>query len=162
MSGQCLRMPAWTAANRSGSEDGLSSSLRTWMCTSEAPASKASCVESICSAGVTGSAGLSFFRGTEPVMATAMTTGFMERFLCSALPNRALTAPARRFETSRCREIVDRQEGHRPDADDQRTLIDEELGAMVGGCLGGVLIAGRNAEVDEESRHGLRVNGEVF
>ena len=73
-----------------------------------------------------------------------------------------VTARATRFETSRCREIVDRQEGHRPDTDDQRTLIDEELGAMVGGRLGRVLIAGRDAEIDEESRHGLRENGEVF
>jgi hypothetical protein len=47
------------------------------MCTSDAPASKAAWVLSTCSVGVTGTAGLSFFRGTEPVMATAITTGFM-------------------------------------------------------------------------------------
>jgi hypothetical protein len=35
-------------------------------------------MDSICSAGVIGTAGLSRFRGTEPVMATAMTTGFMD------------------------------------------------------------------------------------
>ena len=35
------------------------------------------CVDSICSGGVTGRAGLSFLRGTEPVIATAMTTGLM-------------------------------------------------------------------------------------
>jgi hypothetical protein len=39
-----------------------------------APASNASWVLSICSAGVVGKAGLSRLRGTEPVMATAMTT----------------------------------------------------------------------------------------
>src|SRR5688572_17624386 len=49
------------------------------MCTSEAPASKASCVDSICSAGVTGTAGLSFFFGTAPVMATVMMTGWLMR-----------------------------------------------------------------------------------
>ena len=47
------------------------------MCTSEAPASNAAWVDSICSDGVTGTAGLSFLRGTEPVIATAMTIGFM-------------------------------------------------------------------------------------
>src|SRR3990172_1736032 len=45
------------------------------MCASEAPASKACCVDSICSAGVTGTAGLSFFFGTAPVIATVMMTG---------------------------------------------------------------------------------------
>src|SRR5215207_11222789 len=81
MPGQCLRMPSWTAPNRSGLEDGVSSSLRTWMCTSEAPASNASWVDSICSAVEIGTAGLSFLRGTEPVMATAMTTGFIAKSL---------------------------------------------------------------------------------
>src|SRR5688500_16070146 len=46
------------------------------MCTSDAPASKASCVDSTCSAGVTGTAGLSFFFGTAPVIATVMMTGW--------------------------------------------------------------------------------------
>ncbi len=73
--GQCLRMPSCTCANSAGSLDGLSSGLRTWMCTKEAPASNAACVLSTCSAGVVGTAGLSFFRGTDPVIATAMTTG---------------------------------------------------------------------------------------
>ena len=45
------------------------------MCTSDAPASNASCVDSICSAGVTGTAGLSFLRGSAPVIATVMMTG---------------------------------------------------------------------------------------
>jgi hypothetical protein len=39
MPGQCLRTPSCTWANRAGSELGDSSGLRTWMCTSEAPAS---------------------------------------------------------------------------------------------------------------------------
>src|SRR3982750_1044666 len=75
--GQRFSTPAFTAANRAGSEDELSSSLRTWIWTRVAPASKAACVLSICSGDVTGRAGLSFLRGTDPVMATAMTTGFM-------------------------------------------------------------------------------------
>src|SRR4051812_8452752 len=48
------------------------------MCTRVAPASNASCVDSICSVGVTGTAGLSFLRGTDPVIATAITTGSIE------------------------------------------------------------------------------------
>ena len=47
------------------------------MWTSEAPASKASWVDSICSDTVTGKAGLSFLRGTDPVIATVMTAGLM-------------------------------------------------------------------------------------
>ena len=59
------------------------------MCTRLAPASKASCVDSTCSDTVTGSAGLSFLRGTEPVIATVMTTGFME----DPLPSIRFRAP---------------------------------------------------------------------
>ena len=70
MPGQCLRMPSCTSPKRSGDEVGEPSSLRTCRCTSAAPASKASWVDSICSAGVTGTAGLSAFFGSEPVMAT--------------------------------------------------------------------------------------------
>src|SRR3954454_15925690 len=77
MPGQCFLMPSCTWANNAGSEDELSSGLRTWIWTSEAPASKASWVDSICSDTVTGSAGLSFLRGTEPVIATVMTAGLM-------------------------------------------------------------------------------------
>src|SRR4051794_35150895 len=73
--GQCLLIPSWTWANSLGSEDEDSSGLRTWICAMVAPASKASWVDSICSDGVTGNAGLSFFRGTEPVIATVITTG---------------------------------------------------------------------------------------
>ena len=47
------------------------------MCAIVAPASKAWRVDSICSAGVVGTAGLSFLRGTEPVIATVTTTGRM-------------------------------------------------------------------------------------
>src|SRR3954463_14353975 len=77
MSGQCFLIPACTRAKRSGSEDGVSSSFRTWMWASVAPASKAWYVDSICSDGRIGTAGLSFLRGTEPVMGTATTTGFI-------------------------------------------------------------------------------------
>src|SRR5689334_9900826 len=45
------------------------------MCTSAAPASKASCADSICSAGVMGTAGLFAFCGSEPVMATVTMQG---------------------------------------------------------------------------------------
>jgi hypothetical protein len=65
------------------------------MCTSDAPASKASCVDSICSAGVTGTAGLSFLRGTEPVMATAITTGFMAVSLDQTSKNTVSRSPCR-------------------------------------------------------------------
>src|SRR6185437_3252441 len=77
MPGQCLRTPSCTRPYSSGSELGDSSGLRTWTCTSDAPASKASCVDSICSPVVTGTAGLSFLRGCEPVMATQMITGWV-------------------------------------------------------------------------------------
>jgi hypothetical protein len=43
----------------------------------EAPASNAACVLSICSEIVIGTAGLSAFCGTEPVMATQMIQGFV-------------------------------------------------------------------------------------
>src|SRR5687767_5807537 len=76
MPGQCLRTPSCTLANSSGLDPDDWSGLRTWMCTSDAPASKASCVDSICSAGVTGTAGLSAFFGTAPVIATVMMTGW--------------------------------------------------------------------------------------
>ena len=75
MPGQWRRTPSCTWANRAGSLDGLSSGLRTWMWTRVAPASKAAWVLSTCSVGVVGTAGLSALRGTDPVMATAMTTG---------------------------------------------------------------------------------------
>ena len=45
------------------------------MWTSAAPASKAACVDSICSSGVIGTAGLLAFCGRDPVMATLMTAG---------------------------------------------------------------------------------------
>ena len=73
--GQCLMIPSCTCANSSGSELGLSSGLRTWICATEAPASKASCVDLICSLGVTGTAGVSALRGIAPVMATVMMAG---------------------------------------------------------------------------------------
>src|SRR5205823_11282298 len=56
------------------------------MCTIDAPASYASWVDSICSAGVTGTAGLSFLRGSDPVIATVMMTGCtMESSDCGSL-----------------------------------------------------------------------------
>ena len=93
MPGQCLRTPSWTSANSAGSDEEDSSFSRTWMCTKEAPASKASWVDSICSAGVTGTAGLSFLRGTAPVMATVMMHGWV---MLSA----SLELPGRRFGSS--------------------------------------------------------------
>src|SRR6478672_3171878 len=61
------------------------------MCARVAPASKASLVLSICSVGVIGTAGLSFLRGTEPVIATVTTTGVMDFPQCR---------PARTFNGS--------------------------------------------------------------
>jgi len=40
-------------------------------------------VDSICSTGVTGTAGLSFFRGWEPVMAVVMIIGVVMLFMLS-------------------------------------------------------------------------------
>ena len=77
MPGQCLRMPSSTFAKRFGSEVGRPSSSRTCRWTSVAPASNASCVDSTCSAGEIGTAGLSFLPGSEPVMATVMMQGFV-------------------------------------------------------------------------------------
>jgi hypothetical protein len=53
--GAVLLDPSWTWRNSAGSEDTLSSELRTWIWTSDAPAS------------------------TDPVIATAMTAGFVCR-----------------------------------------------------------------------------------
>src|SRR5262245_25556975 len=75
MPGQCFLTPSCTRAKRSGSEEGRPASSRTWICTSAAPASKAACVDSICSSGVIGTAGLLAFCGRDPVMATLMTAG---------------------------------------------------------------------------------------
>src|SRR5487761_1940269 len=77
MPGQRARMPSSTLPKRSGFDVGDSSSLRTCRCTSVAPASNASCADSICSATEIGTAGLSFFFGTEPVMATVMMQGVL-------------------------------------------------------------------------------------
>ena len=56
MPGQTLRMRSWNSANLSGFDVTDWSSLRTWTCTSAAPASKAACVDSICSLTVIGTA----------------------------------------------------------------------------------------------------------
>ena len=77
MPGQCFSTPSFRRANFSGSEDGVSSSFRTWAWTMVAPASKASWVDSTCSVTVIGTAGLSAFFGSEPVMATQMMHGFI-------------------------------------------------------------------------------------
>src|SRR5258706_1855220 len=79
--GQCRLTPSCTRAKSSGSEEGLSSGLRTWIWTNEAPTSKASCVDSICSVTVTGTAGVLRLVGTEPVMATAITIGLIPSLL---------------------------------------------------------------------------------
>src|SRR5262245_11457376 len=75
MPGQCLTMPSCTCANSAGLELGVSSRLRTWICATLAPASNASCVDSICSLGVTGTAGVSALRGIAPVIATVIIAG---------------------------------------------------------------------------------------
>src|SRR6266480_2224977 len=86
--GQCCLIPSSTLAKRSGAELGVPSSLRTCRCTSVAPASKASCVDSICSDAAIGTAGLSFLPGTEPVIATVMMQGFVMAILQSRCGNR--------------------------------------------------------------------------
>src|SRR5688572_20030671 len=58
------------------------------MCTSAAPASNASWVDSICSSGVIGTAGFCAWVGSEPVMATLMTQG------CRVSPDSATGLPA--------------------------------------------------------------------
>ena len=75
--GQCLRRPSSKAAKRSGSEVGVWSSFLTCTCARLAPASKAACVDSTCSAMVMGTAGLCSLRGTDPVMATVMMHGLV-------------------------------------------------------------------------------------
>src|SRR5262245_27622845 len=75
MPGQCLSMPSFTLAKRSGFDVVVWSSLRTCRCTRAAPASYASCVDSTCSDTVMGTAGLCSFFGTDPVIATEMMQG---------------------------------------------------------------------------------------
>ena len=75
MPGQCASIPSFSRAKRSGSEVGVPSSIRTWQWAMLAPASKAAWVDSTCSATVIGTAGLSDFCGTEPVIATQMMQG---------------------------------------------------------------------------------------
>src|SRR5688572_4256551 len=77
MPGQCLRMPACTSRNRLMSELDLPSRSRTWRCTRLAPASKASCVLSTCSAGWIGTAGFCALLGWLPVIATVMIAGVL-------------------------------------------------------------------------------------
>ncbi len=88
MPGQCLTMPSCTCANKAGSELGLSSGLRTWICATVAPASNASWVDSICSLGVTGTAGVSALRGMAPVIATVMMAGTVMGMFSGALDER--------------------------------------------------------------------------
>ena len=76
ISGQCFLIPSCNAANFSGSEDGVSSALRTCAWQMDAPASYASWVDSICSAMLIGTAGLAALVGTDPVMATQRMQGF--------------------------------------------------------------------------------------
>ena len=77
MPGQCVSSPSFSRANLSGSDVVDWSSLRTCTCASDAPASKAACVDSTCSAIVIGTAGLCSLRGTDPVIATVMMQGFV-------------------------------------------------------------------------------------
>src|SRR5438105_11069286 len=88
MPGQCCLIPSNTFAKRSGAQLGVPWSLTTCRCTSVAPASKASCVDSICSDAAIGTAGLSFLPGTEPVIATVMMQGFVMAILQSRCGNR--------------------------------------------------------------------------
>src|SRR5271163_3293093 len=78
-----------------------------------APASNARWVDSICSAGVVGNAGLSFLRGTEPVIATATTTGRMASSLALARAPLTIYPIARALPSARGRRS---RRGRRPGA----------------------------------------------
>ena len=65
MPGQCFLTPPIKRAKREGSDVGAPSSLRTCACNKVAPASKAPCVDSTCSAMVMGTAGLSRLVGSD-------------------------------------------------------------------------------------------------
>src|SRR5215211_5742602 len=154
MPGQCCRTPSCTAAKRSGSEEGVSSSLRTWIWTRLAPASKASCVDSTCSATVIGTAGLSFLRGTEPVIATATTTGLMGvSSLGSDIEENGL-ALALKIDVEHVRDLPSpllaaRDQGFAP-----RGLLDdvEDRVCGVGLLLVGEVHPGRKADIDAPGR----------
>lgn len=75
--GQCFSSPCFSRAKHSGSELGLPSSSRTWQWAMAAPASNASCADSICSGTEIGTAGLSALVGSDPVMATQMMQGLL-------------------------------------------------------------------------------------
>ena len=98
MPGQCLRSPSSRRANFSGSEVVEPSSLRTWQWARVAPASKASWVDSTCSATVIGTAGLFSFFGTEPVMATVITQGVVIAGSFLLLAYASLQKPAKLVE----------------------------------------------------------------
>src|SRR5436305_5540687 len=86
--GQCFLMPSRTLAKRSGLDVGDSSSFLTCTWTNVAPASNASCVDSTCSDTEMGTAGLSFLRGNDPVMATVTMQGVvMTKALLSTDPD---------------------------------------------------------------------------
>src|SRR5215470_16287371 len=83
------------------------------MCATEAPASKASWVDSICSLGVIGTAGVSALRGMAPVIATVMIAGVVMSYCCrsademegaDARPQRNLLY--QRNERGRCQRII--------------------------------------------------------
>jgi len=96
MPGQCFSSPSFKRAKRSGSELGVSSGLRTWAWTMLAPASKASCVLSICSGTVIGTAGLSALRGSDPVIATQMMQGLVVSAWFAIMLGRSARAAAGR------------------------------------------------------------------
>jgi hypothetical protein len=77
MPGQWVFIPSINSANRPGSELGVPSGKRTWQCAILAPNSKAACVLSTCSSMEIGTAGLSDFFGTEPVIATQIMQGLL-------------------------------------------------------------------------------------
>lgn len=79
MPGQCFSMPSLAPRKMSGSELEPPSESRACMCTSAAPAAKASCVLSIISGTEIGTAGVSDLRGTEPLIATVMMQAVVMR-----------------------------------------------------------------------------------
>ena len=94
MSGQCLRIPARKRAELVGIRRRRAVVVADVHVYERGAGFVAACVDSICSATVIGTAGLSFFVGTEPVMATVMMHGVLiDRF--GPLPRTRAAPPGR-------------------------------------------------------------------
>ena len=79
--GQAFFKPCFNFLNFNGSDEVVPSSFLTCKCAIEAPALNALLVLSICSSIVIGTAGLSLFVGTDPVIATQIMHGFFVKLI---------------------------------------------------------------------------------